>query len=468
MARIVVEAAGVVVDEEHAAQAQPQCEVKQFLDGRFFGSAEAAWRLLGFDLHSRQPPVQRLAVHLPGQQSIAFEEDQNLSDVLDKGPGTTTLTAWFAFAEAEQQRYQQQLSEARRLHPDIDIDAEVPMPEALTVTYQESPMVATWNPAKKQWTARKNKRKFPTIGRIEYVSPSQPELYYLRVLLAQVKGATSFHDLLTTNKGTAQEVVHGSFKDACVARGLLERDDEWHDCMEEAKSCASPRQIRALFATILAFNSVANPLELWNTFRDAMAEDFLYDLRRQLQDPERPYDDTIYGKALRALEQLLRGMGNYDLATFNLPHPGSIPDDPLSEQELARYERNAQAAIRDRCAPALNDEQRRIYTTVMEAVRHSVGKTIFVDGVGGAGKTYLYSTILAAVRAEGRIALPVASSGIAALLLEGGRTAHSRFKIPVKGLHGESRCFVHREDDLAKLIIIIIIITQFKVTDTSY
>lgn len=297
MARIVVEAAGVVLDEEHAAQAQPQCEVKQFLDGRFFGSAEAAWRLLGFDLHSRQPPVQRLAVHLPGQQSITFEEDQNLSDVLDRGPGTTTLTAWFAFAEAEQQQYQQQLSEARHLDP----DAEVPMPEALTVTYQESPMVATWNHAKKQWSRRKNKRKFPTIGRIEYVSPSQPELYYLRVLLSQVKGATSFQDLLTTNKGTAQEVVHGSFKDACMARGLLERDDEWRDCMEEAKSCASPRQIRALFATILAFNSVANPLELWNAVRDAMAEDFLYELRRQLQDPERPYDDIIYGKALRAL-----------------------------------------------------------------------------------------------------------------------------------------------------------------------
>lgn len=32
---------------------------------------------------------------------------------------------------------------------------------------------------------------------------------------------------------------------------------------------------------------------------------------------------------------------------------------------------------------------------------------------------------------QGHIALPVASSGIAALLLEGGCTAHSRFKIPV-------------------------------------
>jgi hypothetical protein len=56
----------------------------------------------------------------------------------------------------------------------------------------------------------------------------------------------------------------------------------------------------------------------------------------------------------------------------------------------------------------------------------------FVDGPGGTGKTFLYNKLLAKVRCEGDIALSVASSGIAALLLEGGRTAHSRFKIPIQ------------------------------------
>jgi hypothetical protein len=36
----------------------------------------------------------------------------------------------------------------------------------------------------------------------------------------------------------------------------------------------------------------------------------------------------------------------------------------------------------------------------------------------------------------------MASFGIAALLLEGGCTAHSRFKIPVAGLYGSSACYV--------------------------
>lgn len=58
-------------------------------------------------------------------------------------------------------------------------------------------------------------------------------------------------------------------------------------------------------------------------------------------------------------------------------------------------------------------------------------KAFFIDGPGGTGKTFVYSTLLADVRSDGGIALAVASSGIAALLMEGGRTAHSRFKIPI-------------------------------------
>ena len=59
------------------------------------------------------------------------------------------------------------------------------------------------------------------------------------------------------------------------------------------------------------------------------------------------------------------------------------------------------------------------------------GKAVFIDGLGGTRKTFLYSLHLARERAEGQVALPVASSGIAALLLGGEKTAHSRLMIPV-------------------------------------
>ena len=54
-----------------------------------------------------------------------------------------------------------------------------------------------------------------------------------------------------------------------------------------------------------------------------------------------------------------------------------------------------------------------------------------MNGPGGTGKSQLFKTLLSYVRSRNQIALPVASSGIAALLLPGGRTAHSRFKIPL-------------------------------------
>ncbi|GBM31756.1 hypothetical protein AVEN_56874-1 [Araneus ventricosus] len=56
---------------------------------------------------------------------------------------------------------------------------------------------------------------------------------------------------------------------------------------------------------------------------------------------------------------------------------------------------------------------------------------IFLDGPGGFGKTFLYSTLLSFIRCKGDIALPFATTSIAATLLKGGETVHSGFKLPV-------------------------------------
>ena len=67
----------------------------------------------------------------------------------------------------------------------------------------------------------------------------------------------------------------------------------------------------------------------------------------------------------------------------------------------------------------------------------------FFDAAGGTGTTFVNNAILAYVRSSGRLALPVAASGIAALLLDGGRTVHSRFKVPIV-LHDLSTCNIVR------------------------
>ena len=60
---------------------------------------------------------------------------------------------------------------------------------------------------------------------------------------------------------------------------------------------------------------------------------------------------------------------------------------------------------------------------------------IMSQSEGMIGKTFLINLLLAKIRSQTKIALVVASSGIAATLLNGGRTAHSTFKLPLNLVH---------------------------------
>ncbi|XP_058732760.1 uncharacterized protein LOC131604331 [Vicia villosa] len=87
----------------------------------------------------------------------------------------------------------------------------------------------------------------------------------------------------------------------------------------------------------------------------------------------------------------------------------------------------------------------------MEAVSKRKCGVFFLYGYGGTGKTFMWNTLSAALRSNREIVLNVASSGIASLLLLGGRTAHSRFKIPVPCLES-SICNIDKKSDLAGLL----------------
>jgi len=75
-----------------------------------------------------------------------------------------------------------------------------------------------------------------------------------------------------------------------------------------------------------------------------------------------------------------------------------------------------------------------------------------VDGFGGTGKTYLYQTLCHAIQAQNIIIICVASTGLAGLLLPGGQTAHSMFKIPIDTLDEDSMCHILKESLRAELL----------------
>lgn len=217
-------------------------EIKNFLDGRYICASEAAWRLLGFDIHHRFPAVEGLPVHLEGEKSVSFKQHDNLKDGAEKAKKRCSkLEGWF--------------------------EENKNIPEAKEYTYPQFPQFFTWKPDLCKWKVRERGTVF---GRLSDVHASSGETFFLRMILMHVKGATSYRDLRTVNG-----VLYNSFKEACDALGLLKDDRQWHTAMSENTIHAMPYQLRQLFVFILSNNQVADPLKLWQEHWKAMADDVL-------------------------------------------------------------------------------------------------------------------------------------------------------------------------------------------------
>ncbi|XP_070013553.1 uncharacterized protein [Nicotiana sylvestris] len=154
-------------------------------------------------------------------------------------------------------------------------------------------------------------------------------------------------------------------------------------CAIEAASYQMSYSLRRLFATLLVYCNPANPKEIWKQFEESMLEDY-----RVLPNVERK---DIQYQVLNQINDVLHSMGHN-----------------VNEYEL----------IPESVRPSILEKEAN-------------EELFFIDGPGGTGKTFLCRALLAIVRSKGYIALATATSGVAASILPGGRTANSRFKIPI-------------------------------------
>ena len=101
----------------------------------------------------------------------------------------------------------------------------------------------------------------------------------------------------------------------------------------------------------------------------------------------------------------------------------------------------------------MDSDQKQVFDEVMasHASASQDSKVFFIDAPGGTGKTFVFNTILAAVRGEGKVAIAVASSAIASQLLLGGTTAHRRFSIPLS-INEHSTCKFSEKTNSGKTI----------------
>ncbi|XP_074356352.1 uncharacterized protein LOC141696063 [Apium graveolens] len=179
-------------------------EINAYFDGRYICASEAAYRIFSFSIHFRSISVLRLSFYLPGERSCTFNENEDLDRVV-----------------------------RREQHKLI------------------------WNEIDRVWSKRK---KGQQIGRLLYTHHNAGELWYLRLLLSNVRGSTSFESLKT---------VHGihyrTFQNACKALGLLDDDNEWHSVISEGSVGGFLEQIRHLFVHIIVNCQVSDLRNLWDS-----------------------------------------------------------------------------------------------------------------------------------------------------------------------------------------------------------
>jgi superfamily II DNA or RNA helicase len=95
-----------------------------------------------------------------------------------------------------------------------------------------------------------------------------------------------------------------------------------------------------------------------------------------------------------------------------------LAPNPFLDEQLAYNPDEMQARFND-LYPHFNPQQKEAFDKVVDSVNNDRGNLFFLHSAGGGGKTHVCNTIAAAVRAKGEVALCVASSAIAALLLNG-------------------------------------------------
>ena len=414
-------------------EGQPRDEIAEYEDMRSVGSSEACWHIFGFPIHDRFPPVLALRVHLHEEQQIVFDENTEM-DALEN-QRETELTAFFEFN--------------RKAIRQGCAPEELPK-------YVEMPKKYRYDKKSKEWVLRKQKGD-KVIGRVHSVHPVCGDKFYLRTLLhdKHCKGKVSFEDLLKLQDGRVCE----TFKEVCREIGLLNDDLEWQKILEEAAATKMCPEIRELYVTILFFCMPANPLTLFNEFWTSWFDDFQYKAsRRGVQLEE------IQLKTLVLLDLEMR-LASFEkrLPDFGLPTPtaeeiGQVEHVTCTQPAVIREEldydyEELQRTI-ESSVPTFTPEQKIVYEEVMNAVKNDDSLCVFLSARGGCGKTYLLNSILSAVRTSepgGCVALAMATTGIAATLLQLGRTFHSRMKAPLDP-DATSTLSISAQSNLAELI----------------
>ncbi|XP_061365846.1 uncharacterized protein LOC133309124 [Gastrolobium bilobum] len=402
----VVNKNGVELDNRNdrvtAAVHHAEDEIKMFYNCRYVSACEAAWRIFGFDIHS--------------------SDNALISDVKTRAESRLSIfESW--------------------------MDANKKYLEGRHLTYAKYPTEFVYKDQTHEWNPRK--MGF-SIGRINRFSANNGEDSYLCTLLTFQRGCTSYEDLRTING-----VLFPTFKDVCYSLGLLDDDNEYIDAIKEASSWGSAAYLRSLFAVLLFSNSMNRPEKVWEECWKFLSNDVLYRHRKRIGRQDALLtEERIKNITLAEIDKVLQSNGK---CLSDYPSMPRITRESLLDMQNRlvvdelMYDTFSLGEEHERLLNSLTDEHRVVYDKIILAVTAGKVGLFFLYGFGGTGKKFIWNTLSASVRSKAEIVLNVASSGIASLLLSGGRTSHSRFRIPIH-INEDSTCNIKPNSTIAELL----------------
>ncbi|GME72788.1 unnamed protein product [Ambrosiozyma monospora] len=281
-------------------------------------------------------------------------------------PPLTPLQGYFDF-NAELNRTEQAARDARDRAQLENPDAILPPlpPPATRYTYEHFPEHYTWDRTLKQWRVRqRNARQF---GRLVFVYPGSGERFYLRILLNVVEGAASFEDLRIV-PGLNDDLAFPTFREACVARGLLDRETGYVEMFREALDFLSSKQLRYLFVCVLP--ELSEPEVVFEQFQGDVLDDLGRELQRVYQ-VQNPTDDDrlqfLYFKINDQLERIGKSNVMYNLPVSTIDWPARANHENFTGVRAEFF-----YSLPDTPAPVdrniFNPEQLRAYDTIVSMV----------------------------------------------------------------------------------------------------
>jgi len=349
--------------------------------------------MFGYHTYERVPKVVCLPVHLPNTVWLTDEED---SEELPPPTSLSPLARYFcrpagdAFDGLRYYEYFEQFMVAPKC------------PKAVVAVLDAAP------PGQQHFVYDRCRREEP-VCRLEMKYPKQKEIFYLR------------HMLLNFPKRSWEECkchngrAYSSFEEAMLATGCFARSDEASQVLEELVALRyTGAQLR--FAFLVLLEQDATPLTLYRKYEHVLLKDYLH-------------GGLSMESAQRKLKQALRATwlsnGN---AEVGKELPWDTTDETLEDAQAA-----APSAHNILGAQIRKDlPQAQAANHILRLLEIGEEAYIFVEGRSGTGKSTLAKYLHSEVTASGKTVLNVATTGLAALQLSQGATAHSTFGIPLQ------------------------------------